>query len=147
MLFPKNSGLAPKNSSFLELFNHVWRYGSKTDRSYLKKSFSHKNHLTNVIFVWHIFPLPDFVKVLLTFGLWQHYFWDFLLFSHASKWAIMKPIEVENVGVVNIFGKSFLGQQKIGKTPFSAINEIFTYFISLKPVSYTHLTLPTKRIV
>ena len=34
----------------------------------------------------------------------------------------MKPIEVENVGVVNIFGKSFLGQQKIGKTPLSAIN-------------------------
>ena len=41
----------------------------------------------------------------------------------------MKPIEVENVGVVNIFGKSFLGQQKIGKTPFSAINAIFTYFV------------------
>ena len=40
----------------------------------------------------------------------------------------MKPIEVENVGVVNIFGKSFLGQQKIGKTPFSAINAIFSYF-------------------
>ena len=43
----------------------------------------------------------------------------------------MKPIEVENVGVVNIFGKSFLGQQKIGKTPFSAINAIFTYFVFL----------------
>ena len=41
----------------------------------------------------------------------------------------MKPIEVENVGVVNIFGKSFLGQQKIGKTPFSAINAIFAYFV------------------
>ena len=41
----------------------------------------------------------------------------------------MKPIEVENVGVVNIFGKSFLGQQKIGKTPFSAINAILTYFV------------------
>ena len=26
----------------------------------------------------------NFVKALLTFGLWQHYFLDFLLFSHAS---------------------------------------------------------------
>ena len=42
----------------------------------------------------------------------------------------MKPIEVENVGVVNIFGKSFLGQQKIGKTPFSAINAILHFSIS-----------------
>ena len=36
----------------------------------------------------------------------------------------MRPIEVENIGVMNIFVKSFLGQLKIGKTPFSAINTI-----------------------
>ena len=40
----------------------------------------------------------------------------------------MKPVEVENVGVMTIFVKSFPGQQKIGKTTFSAINAIFTYF-------------------
>ena len=43
----------------------------------------------------------------------------------------MKPIEVENVGVMNIFVKSFLGQQKIGKTPFSAKNAIFANFCIL----------------
>ena len=36
MVFPKNFGLAPKNSSFLKLSNHVWCYGSKTEQSYLK---------------------------------------------------------------------------------------------------------------
>ena len=41
----------------------------------------------------------------------------------------MKPVEVENVGVMNIFVKSFLGQLKIGKTPFSAINAIFAYYL------------------
>ncbi len=41
----------------------------------------------------------------------------------------MKPIEVENVGVMNILEKSFIGQQKYGKTPFSAINAIFAYFV------------------
>ena len=41
----------------------------------------------------------------------------------------MKPVEVDNVEVMDIFVKSFLGQQKIGKTSFSAINAIFTYFI------------------
>ena len=40
----------------------------------------------------------------------------------------MKPVEVENVGVMNIFVKSFPGQKKIGKTPFSAINALFTFF-------------------
>ena len=41
----------------------------------------------------------------------------------------MKPVEVKNVGVMNILKKSFVGQQKIGKTPFSAINAIFAYFV------------------
>ena len=41
----------------------------------------------------------------------------------------MKPVEVENVGVMNIFVKSLLGQQKIGKTHFLAINAIFAYFV------------------
>ena len=40
----------------------------------------------------------------------------------------MKPVEVENVGVMTIFVKSFPGQQKNGKTTFSAINAIFAYF-------------------
>ena len=49
----------------------------------------------------------------------------------------MKPIEVENVGVMNIFVKSFLGQLKIQKTPFSAINGIlylinFFFFVTMK---------------
>ena len=56
----------------------------------------------------------------------------------------MKPIEVENVGVVNIFGKSFLGQQKIGKTPFSAINAIFTYFVF--PLTM-HITISTETLL
>ena len=40
----------------------------------------------------------------------------------------MKPVEVENVGVMTIFVKSFSGQQKYGKTTLSAKNVIFTYF-------------------
>ena len=41
----------------------------------------------------------------------------------------MKPVEVENVGVMTIFVKSFPGQQKYGKkTTFSATKAIFTYF-------------------
>ena len=38
----------------------------------------------------------------------------------ASKWAIMKPVEVEYVGVMTIFVKSFPGQQKNGKTPWNS---------------------------
>ena len=34
----------------------------------------------------------------------------------ASIWAIMKPVEVEHLGVMNIFVKSFLGQQTIGQS-------------------------------
>ena len=41
----------------------------------------------------------------------------------------MKPVEVENVGVMILFVESFLGLQKIGKTPFSAENAIFAYFV------------------
>ena len=44
----------------------------------------------------------------------------------------MKPVEVEYVGVMTIFVKSFPGQQKNGKTPLSAKNAIFTYFAILK---------------
>ena len=40
----------------------------------------------------------------------------------------MKPVEVEYVGVMTIFVKSFPGQQKNGKTTLSAKNAIFTYF-------------------
>ena len=34
----------------------------------------------------------------------------------------MKPVEVENVGFMSNFVKSFTGQQKNRKTPFSVIN-------------------------
>ena len=40
----------------------------------------------------------------------------------------MKPVEVENVGVMTISVKSLPGQQKSGKWPLSAKNAIFTYF-------------------
>ena len=40
----------------------------------------------------------------------------------------MKPVEVENVGFMSNFVKSFTGQQKNRKTPFSVINANFTYF-------------------
>ena len=40
----------------------------------------------------------------------------------------MKPVEVENGGVMTIFVISFPGQKKIGQTTFSAIYAIFTYF-------------------
>ena len=41
----------------------------------------------------------------------------------------MKPVEVENVGFMSNFVKSFTGQQKNRKkTFFSLINANFTYF-------------------
>ena len=40
----------------------------------------------------------------------------------------MKPVEVENVGFMSNFVKSFTGQQKNRKTTFSVINANFTYF-------------------
>ena len=40
----------------------------------------------------------------------------------------MKPVEVENVGFMSNFVKSFTGQQKNRKTLFSVINANFTYF-------------------
>ena len=55
MVVPKNSGLAPKNSSLLKLSNHVWHYGSKTDRSYLKKYFLPKTTL-KMWFLFDTFP-------------------------------------------------------------------------------------------
>ena len=44
----------------------------------------------------------------------------------------MRPVQVENERVMTIYVKNFTGQQKIGKTPLSAINAIFTYFAITK---------------
>ena len=41
----------------------------------------------------------------------------------------MKPVEVENVGFMSNFVKSFTGQQKNRKTPFSVINANFTELV------------------
>ena len=38
----------------------------------------------------------------------------------------MKPVEVENVGFMSNFVKSFTGRKK---TPFSVINANFTHFV------------------
>ena len=53
----------------------------------------------------------------------------------------MKPVEVENVGVMTISVKSLPGQQKSGKSPLSAKNAIFTYF----GTSFFFLSLPLKK--
>ena len=59
----------------------------------------------------------------------------------ASKWAIMKPIEVENVGVVNIFGKKFSWTTKNWKNSFLSykcnfhilcISDFFKFFYHKK---------------
>ena len=51
----------------------------------------------------------------------------------------MKPVEVENVGFMSNFVKSFTGQQKNRKTPFSVINANFTYFcIPKKKMLFYH---------
>ena len=48
----------------------------------------------------------------------------------------MKPVEVENVGFMSNFVKSFTGQQKNRKTPFSVINANFTYFCIKKKMFF-----------
>ena len=46
----------------------------------------------------------------------------------------MKPVEVGNVGFMSNFVKSFTGQQKNRKTPFSVINANFTHFVIPKKI-------------
>ena len=48
----------------------------------------------------------------------------------------MKPVEVENVGFMSNFVKSFTGQKKNRKTPFSVIYANFTYFVIPKKKCY-----------
>ena len=57
----------------------------------------------------------------------------------------MKPVEVENVGFMSNFVKSFTGQQKNRKTPFSLINANFTYFCIPKKMFFYHKKVETLR--
>ena len=82
--------------------------------SHLKIIFSQKSP-SKCDFCWTHFPITRLCQSIadiwplttLLFGL-SIVFPRFLV----SKWAIVKPIEVENVGVMNILVKSFLGQKK-----------------------------------
>ena len=67
---------------------------------------------------------------------YQHLAFD----STSSKWAIMKPIEVKNVGVMPIFVKSFPGQKKIGKL----LSQLWMQFSQTLIFQYNLVILPVK---